>query len=452
MNRLQVRLESIQHIVSLKLDLDLSLPGLVCLVGRNGAGKTTLVRALRNLASADTFVRTATPYAFSPNSRITYLVDGSEVVFAYDEKIRSLNCKGAIPLELRNLIAAELPMPHGTRFNYFKSASEADLDIRRAIALGIHEHPEELVSFLTEIYGSTRYSSMVEVAVKGKGYYAIVKSDGTYIREDYLSSGEYFLINLYRTIKGAAQIIAIDEIDISLDAAAQANLAKWLRSFCARYERKILFTTHSLALMRKLETSELFYIEASHGHISISPTSYSYAKARLFGFAGWDKYILTEDEVLLGFIEAIIEKYCPQVFFRYKIIFIGGGAQVAGLMKHNEREQFLSAPEKVIAILDGDQRNEKFACYPGVHTIPIESVEKAIYADRLTDGDFPFSTGRENFTGAKDFHSYLQQKGIATQKQIFGYLIRKNEDALQTIGDVLHNFLASPADTRPSNL
>lgn len=445
MSRLQVRLESIQHVASLTLDLDLSTPGLVCLVGRNGAGKTTLVRALRNLASADTFVKTATPYAFSPNSRITYVVDGVEIVFAYDDKIRSLNCRGTIPPELRNLIAAELPMPHGTRFNYFKSASEADRDIRKAIALGSYAHPEELVSFLAAIYVSTRYSSMVEVNVKGKSYYAIVRADGTYIREDYLSSGEYFLINLYRTIKGSARLIVIDEIDISLDTAAQANLAAWLRTFCTQYERKILFTTHSLALMRKIRSDELFYIEDISGNISISPTSYSSAKARLFGFWGWDKYILTEDQVLLGFIQALIEKYCPRTFFRYKIIPVGGGAQVTTLMGYNEHEQFLSSPEKVIAILDGDQKNEKFFGHPGVHMVPIESVEKAIYAYSQSDGDFPFVTGRENFTSAKDFHNYLQQKKLATQKQIFEYLISKNEGELQAIGGVLHNFLAPPA-------
>ncbi len=441
MNRLQVTLESIQHVVSLTLDLNLSVPGLVCLVGRNGTGKTTLVRALRNLASADTFVRTATPYAFSPTSRISYIVDGTKIAFEYDEKIRSLNCKEVIPHALRNLIAAELPMPHGTRFNYFQSASEADMDIRKAIALGNHNHPEELVSFLTAMYGTARYSSMVEVTVRGKTYYAIVKNDGTYIREDYLSSGEYFLINLYRTIKGSSQLIVIDEIDISLDSAAQANLAGWLRAFCARYERKILFTTHSLAMMRQLQASELFYIDENDGHVSITPTSYSYAKARLFGFSGWDRYILTEDQVLLGFIQAVIEKFCPECFFRYKIIFIGGGTQVVSLMKHNEQEQFLSSPEKVIAILDGDQKNEKFKNYPGVHMIPIESVEKAIYADSQTNANFPFGTDRSDFTGPKDFHGYLQQKKIATQKQIFEYLISENDEALQNIGGVLRNFL-----------
>lgn len=444
MKHFQVSLESIQHVASLTLELDLSSHGLVCLVGRNGVGKTTLVRALRNLTNADTFVRTATPYAFSAESRITYVVDGTRVVFEYDKTIRSLNCKETIPLELRNLIAAELPMPHGARFNYFRSASEADLDIRRAIALGNHNRPDELIAFLTAIYDSTRYSSMVEVKVKGKSYYAIVKDDGTYIREDYLSSGEYFLINLYRTIKGTAQLITIDEIDISLDSAAQANLAEWLRNFCINYKRKILFTTHSLALMRQIKADELFYVDENEGHVSISPKSYSYAKARLFGFSGWDKYILTEDEVLLGFIKAIIEKYCPQTFFKYKIIFIGGGSQVTNLMKHNKHEQFLASPEKVIAILDGDQKNEKFSSFPRVHLTPIDSVEQAIYQERQTDSKFPFQADRDNFTSAKDFHNYLQQKRLATQKQIFEYLICRNEEKLRILGGVLYDFLAHP--------
>lgn len=441
MKRLRICLEFIQHVISLNLELDLSNPGLICLVGRNGTGKTTLVRALRNLSNADTFVKTATPYAFSPDSRITYIVDETKIVFEYDASIRSLNCREVIPFALRSLISAELPMPHGKRFNYFRSASEADLEIRKAIALRNHGQPDELIAFLASIYGSNVYSSMIEVTAKGKSYYAIVKEDGTYIREDYLSSGEYFLINLYRTIKGSAQLIVIDEIDLSLDAAAQANLTKWMRDFCAKYERNILFTTHSLALMRQVETSELFYVDESQGRISISPTSYSYAKSRLFGFVGWDRYILTEDEVLRGFIEAIIEKYCPRIFFRYKVIFIGGGTQVVGLMKHNELEEFLASPDKVIAVLDGDQKGEKFINHPGVYTIPIESVEKAIYAESQQDDCFPFSTDKVSFTGSKDFHNYLQQKRIATQKQIFEYLMTRNDAALQEIVCVLRNFL-----------
>lgn len=76
-----------------------------------------------------------------------------------------------------------------------------------------------------------------------------------------------------------------------------------------------------------------------------------------------------------------------------------------------------------------------------IHMIPIESVEKAILAESEADGSFPFSTDRDNFSGPKDFHNYLQQMGIATQKQIFEYLMTRNDAALQEIVGVLRNFL-----------
>ncbi len=114
-------------------------------------------------------------------------------------------------------------------------------------------------------------------------------------------------------------------------------------------------------------------------------------------------------------------------------------------MARNEQEQFLSAPEKVISILDGDQRAKKFAQLPSVYTIPIESVEKAIYEYSKTKNDFPFTTERTDFTGDKDFYNHILQKEIATQEQIFEYLIAENHEALQQIAMVLRDFLGASA-------
>ncbi|WP_295945666.1 AAA family ATPase [uncultured Xanthomonas sp.] len=444
MSRLQVTLESIQHVAYLHLDVELSKNGLMCMVGRNGAGKTTLVRALRNLSNSDTFIRTATPYAFSEKSRIVYDLDGEQVTFAYDSRVRSLDCRGKISKELRELVAAELPMPYGARFNYFKSASEADQDIRTAIALATYRVPDELIAFLNAVYETNRYSAMVEVRVRGKNYYALVREDGTYIREDYLSSGEHFLINLYRTIKGTSKLLVIDEIDLSLDAAAQANLPGWLRGFCAEYGCKILFTTHSLALMQQLELDELFYMEEEAGSVSIKPTSFSYAMLRLFNFVGYDRYIATEDKKLIALVHHLVKKYCPTTLLSYKVIYIGGASQVAALIESNELDQFLAAPEKVIAILDGDQHKEKYAQNASIHMIPLKSVEKALWAARQEDPDFPFVTPRDNFTSDKDFENYLKDKKIATQEQIFDYLIKRHEVGFQPIAQALNNLLPPP--------
>jgi ABC-type dipeptide/oligopeptide/nickel transport system ATPase subunit len=436
-----VTLDAIQHVAHLHLDVDISQSGLMCLVGRNGAGKTTLVRALRNLSNSDTFVRTATPYAFSEESKIVYDLDGEQVTFSYNNVVRSLDCREKIPKKLRELIAAELPMPYGARFNYFRSASEADQDIRTAIAFGTYDSPEELISFLNAVYETNRYSAMVEVRLKGKSYYALVRGDGTYIREDYLSSGEHFLINLFRTIKGTSRLLVIDEIDLSLDAAAQANLPNWLRGFCAQYGRKILFTTHSLALMRQLEVEELFYIEGEGGQVTIKPISYSYAMARLFGFEGYDRYILTEDKMLTAFVGHLVSNNCKKTLLRHKIIFIGGGSQIAELINKNGTEEFLAPKDKVIGILDADQRNEKFAGDPGIHTIPLDSVEKALLSASQEDADFPFRTHKSDYTCGKSLNNDIKDQKIATQEQIFDYLLERHKGEFKKIVETICAFL-----------
>ncbi|EKT4105622.1 ATP-binding protein [Stenotrophomonas maltophilia] len=444
MSRLQVTLDAIQHVAHLHLDVDLSKSGLMCLVGRNGAGKTTLVRALRNLSNSDTFIRTATPYAFSQKSRIVYVLDGEQATFTYNSALRSLDCRDKISKELRDLVDAELPMPYGARFNYFKSASDADQDIRKAIALTTYHSPEELIAFLNAVYETDRYLAMAEIRVRGKSYYALVMDDGTYIREDYLSSGEHFLINLYRTIKGSSKLLVIDEIDLSLDAAAQANLPGWLRGFCAKYDRKILFTTHSLALMRQLEVDELFYMERETTQVSIKPISYSYAMARLFGFEGYDRYILTEDKMLTAFIGHIVSKHCEKTLLRHKIIFIGGGSQIAELISKNRTEEFLAPRDKVIAILDADQKNEKFAGDPGIYTIPLDSVEKALLSASREDADFPFRTHKSDYTNGRSLNYDIRDQRIATQEDIFDYLLERHSDDFQDIVGTICAFLPQP--------
>jgi len=440
MNSFSVLIKSIQHIRSFRFDVDLADPKLICLVGRNGVGKTTLFRAIRNLSVADTFVKTANPQIFGDESRIEYAVGEYEVAFEYDPSLRSLNCRELIPANVRNAVVAELPIPHGARFHYFRSAGDADDDIRQAVVLRNYKRPSELIEFLATIYASNKYESLVEISVKRKVYYCIILPDGRYIREDYLSSGEYFLINLYRTIKGKARLIAVDEIDLSLDAAAQAKIVAWLRTFCREYGCTILFTTHSLATMRTLEDSELRFLEQEDGEVTHYPVSYNYVKARLFGFVGWDKYILTEDAALVNFINYVVQRYCPGAFFQVRVVPIGGATHVSYLVRRNEREQFLSAAANVMAILDGDQRNEQHAQHASIYFIPMESVEKAVLA-HYDDGDFPYRLPMGRPNDGKILFKQIQEQQIASREEIFGYLCLKYEIQIRAFVQVLEAFL-----------
>lgn len=387
--KVQIKLTDIQHVKEIQFSFNLENNGLICIAGKNGVGKTTLVKAIRNIINADTFTKTSSDGIFSSTSSIIYEFDGRKIVFKYDDAIKNLNCKEQIPDDLRSKIAVELPIPHGERFNFFQRISNADLDIRKSIILDQYIIPHELIEFLHGIYANTKFEKLVEISIKASKYYCVLLPSGKYLREDYLSSGEYFLISLYRRINQGCRLIVIDEIDISLDAAAQVRLVKKLREFSEKFHVGFVFTTHSLAMMRTLQPHELFYMDqdSSTGIVTITNVSYNYIKSILFGFSGWDKYILTEDDVLKDFLEHIIQRFSSDIFYRYKIIFIGGGENTADLMKRNSVEGFLADPDNVITVLDGDQRIYRHSKRPNVFCIPIDSVEKGLLADCLS-GDF----------------------------------------------------------------
>lgn len=437
-----VVVKQVQHVENLSISIDLSKNQLIGVVGRNGIGKTTMIKALMNLHSADTFKKTSSDAIFRPDSNIEYNIDGQRFTFSYDRGISSLNSKQVVPETVRALIDVELPLPFGQRFNFYQSISSADDDIRQAIVLEDYERPEELILFLNEIYSGDKFNNLVEIKIKGVPHYCIALEESRYIREDYLSSGEYFIINLYRKIQSRCKLIVIDEIDLSLDAAAQVNLIEKLRDFCKKYQVNILFTTHSLAMMQTLLDGELYQMRDGDSGIEVLPESYAFIKSTLFGFKGWDRYILTEDIVLSRFLSFIIKKYCGDIFYEYKIIHVGAATSVVDLMLRNAKEGYLSSAENVMTVLDGDQRNEKYAQRDKVIFIPIESVEKEL-AVHYRSGNIP-SLGPNSPADPKKIYEKLKKRKLMTDTKIFEYLCSANEPKIIELAKLLEAFL-SPA-------
>lgn len=430
----------------MQLDLDLNEHKLTCLAGKNGIGKTTLIKAVQNLRFADTFAQTSPSSIFRDNSSICYNADYVEYRFDYDSNLRSLNPRLLIPEDIKANIDVELPMPHGQRFNFFESIIKADGEIRRSIVLGQHQRPEELIDLLNYIYATTKFNDLVQITVGKSDYYCILLDNSKYIREDYLSSGEFFLISLYRKIKNKKKLIAIDEIDISLDAAAQTKLASRLREFCIKYNVNILFTTHSLPLMKTLRHGELFFMDELDGNIAPRLASYNLIKSILYGFRDWDRYILTEDEMLKDFLEFLIDDFRQEVFYRYKIIYIGPAPSVVNLLKRNVLEEFFSERSNVIAILDGDQKIFGWAKKAeDTYFIPIDSVEKSIHSHY---GSGPNElTERVNIVGEKkpkDLYGAIIEQGLMTQNELFSFIKAVHEaDFVDLIG-TLKKFLLKP--------
>jgi len=441
-----IQIEHVQHIVSACIAIPFDGNQLFCIVGRNGVGKTSIVKALRNLRVSDTYKITSDESIFSKRSRIAYKYGQEEFEFTYDPKIHGLNSKSVIPSSIRDEIEVELPMPYGERFNYFQTISRNDAEIRQNVVLENYEKPDELIEFLSDIYGSRRFENLREIRVKGRTYYCLIKDDSRYIREDYFSSGEYFVISLYRKIRNKRKLIIIDEIDISLDAAAQVHLVRNLRNFCLKYKVNIVFTTHSLAMMRMLEPEELLYIENPDGNVEHRNASYNYVRGRLFGFSGWDRYILTEDLVLKHFLEHIIAKYIPDTFYTFKVIHVGAAANTVDLMRRNATEHYFSETDKVLSILDGDQKNESYAKnVDEVLFIPFASVEKEVFVEyaagklkklpNLWVGDISKPNGKGLFS------ALTKKAKLYSKIQLYDHLCSKYKSEIEALVKDIDKFL-----------
>lgn len=446
----RVSLRNVQHIASLEFSLDLARHGLLAIVGKNGVGKTTLARAIRNLSQADTFTTTAGVDIFGQESEIIYEIDGTSRAFIFDSKIGSLNCRQALPPTWRTDIAVELSIPAGDRFNFFKSLSESDLEIRRALTLDNFTTPVELIRLLSAIYPDSDFDNLVEIKVRKNSYYCLRQPNGRYIREDYLSSGEYFLINLYKRIRLRKRLIFVDEIDISLDASAQVRLLDELRRLCDAYQSNVVFTTHSLAMIRMLRPDELRYLSQTRGVAVIEPASFGYVNSVLYGFRGWDRYILTEDDVLKEFLDYVIARYCPDAFHTFLVICVGGSGNVANMLDQNAREQFLASPEHVIAVLDGDQRGFRIAQHERTYCIPLESVEKALLPE-YENANFPHRLADDSVVMGLDLRDRpkrlfkeLQRQRVVSRARIYEFLCNQHDLAVREFSRTLVELLSSP--------
>ena len=452
MNKFSLCIENLQHIKKLNFEIDISNSGIMAIVGRNGVGKTMLFKAIQNFATSNTFKNTSNNYIYQDDSKITYHINEAEEVyqFLYNSNVETLDYEGEVNSESIDKITVELPIPFGERFKQFQKLGNQDKSIRAAIVSGNTNKPEELISLLNYIYDSDKFDNLVEINIKSEKFYAITLKESLYIREDYLSSGEYFIVNIYKYIKQGKKLIAIDEIDISLDSMAQVRFIEKLRELSIAYELKLFFSTHSLALIKTLEKDELFYMELNDGICTYEKKSYNYIKSLLYGFHDYDKYILTEDIMLNSFIEYLLNN--ENIFSKYILLEIGGDVQVISLLDRNHIKEIFDKKQNVISVLDGDKSHmSAYNKREDILFLPFDSIEKDFF-EYFKNGEFGEFSDEQlrsyNFQGSledrkagkKIYEMFIKNK-LKSEKEIFDFLCSKNECKVEEFKETLVNFL-----------
>ena len=447
----KITLQNIKNISRLSVEFNFTDSGFVAITGKNGVGKTSLVKALHMISEPKIFQKSAGLNAIKPNSKITLELEGFEPFsFSYNSQRGALDTKDVLPA--LGDVVAELPIPYGDRFKQFTLIASHDADIRDNIAASQYQDADELVCFLSKVYSSNKFKGLKETTVKKHIFYFLLEDEDYYIREDYLSSGEFFLIQLFRLITSGAKLVFIDELDVALDAAAQVKLYGAIKPLLKKYGTRLIVISHSLAFMSTVDDGELYYLESSSGTVTLEQRSFGYIKSDLYGFEGYDKYILTEDSMLEGFIEYLIIRFQIQVYFRYKIIGVGGVNQLQMITEKNDIDKIFSESNNVLCIVDGDVHPKLSKEYKGPTQIlcsPVEDIEKYIYQNRaklLPETEPPKNQkklGISKRAARKYWKNLTSDKGLGKDKnELYKLIVDNKYESAKKLAERIKFFLS----------
>ena len=437
MNHFKITLDNIQHIQHLEYDIDLSKNTLHCIVGKNGVGKTTLIKAIENFKDATALDKLSRLNIVNTSSSLKFVIDDKHITFTptEDDGRYVLDTTEDIAKELKEDIFTELPLPKGKRFDLFQKLGGSVGDtIKAQFSLSVYDdEPTELIELFRSVYGDDRFSTLKQIDVGGEKYYIKPLNEENYLREDDFSSGEYMIVQIYKLMQKKCKLIVIDELDISLDSSAQVKLLGVLRKLARSYESNLVFTTHSLAIMKSMPDS-LYYMETTHTTTTIERKSYNYIKSLLFQFEGYDKIILTEDKMLVGYVNYLLRDE-QKLFCKYKIIHIAGHSQTVDLMERNAQMNFLGT-EGVISLLDGDQRGTViYQERDDIIFIPFESVEKDLYQSYIDGGLDAIIDGRDIDINSINLANKLKKKASALYHSIIDRRYMSDEDIFNFVND-----------------
>lgn len=429
MIRDKVSLHSVNNVQRLDIEFEYPDSGIIVVTGRNGVGKTTIIKSFGLSAEPNVFSKTSGEGVLSEESQAAFELSGiNPFSFHYNPGLRAFDSKDSIPNGRE--VVAELPIPYGVRFQQFSKVAKYDEELKISIASNDYESATNLIRFLSGVYSSDKFDSLLATRIGKNEFYFILKDDDYYIREDHFSSGEFFLIQLYRLISSGAKLILVDELDVALDAVAQANLYSAIKPILQANDSRLIVVSHSLAFLSTVDDGGLYYLERIGGEISLEARSFGYVKSDLFGFRGYDRYILTEDSVLEGFIEFLIRHFSIDCHYRHITIGVAGKNQLKMIVDKNDAIEIFTNSDNVLCIVDGDVFPDLVDEYEGptkILSTPVDDLESYIYLNRqvlLNDIELPLhKESRKVKQASKQYWKWLTNDKDFSAEQLYRLIV-----------------------------
>ncbi|MBP3609959.1 MAG: AAA family ATPase [Lachnospiraceae bacterium] len=397
------------HNVKNITDFEFSIPtekGLYALTGENGSGKSTVI----SCAATSFYVPSLYAYFGEPK-------EGSAIDFYLEEKhriIRAENKKWHKPKGYLDITGYyEGSIVFGTRFkdvDYSMLDKLANIERSQLVDasdfvkknLGIILHDDEL--FYEKLY-ALKKETCREMGLQRNQYY--YDNQGTLISQLNMSTGENLLLTILKSLEirlgkrnrgGLPSFIFLDEIELALHSSALRRLVFFLRKIADEHNFVVLFSTHSIELIRSIRPENIFYLQR---HIDnsievINPCYPIYATRNLESSNyGHDYIIMVEDDLAKKIVEKILYQKNLLSNKRVLVIAVGGWTQVLRFAYDTIRSNLTMSTTKIMIILDRDikesvpgfMKNEKIGFSTPPNYLPIKSLEKYLLEKLVNNVD-----------------------------------------------------------------
>ena len=393
---IKVKIHNIKNID----DFDFTIPtekGLYALTGENGSGKSTIL----SCAAAAFYVPSFEDYFGVPRK-------GAYINFDFDGKKRSVleqNGKWKAPWRTEPLGITgfyEGSIVFGNRFkdiDYSLLGKMASIDkcnltpasdfVKHSLGSILHDNENYYANLY--VLKSEQIRSM---KLRRSHYY--YENKGSLISQLNMSTGENLLLTILSSIEmrinkevygGAPAFMLLDEIELALHSSALRRLVFFLKTIAEKYNTVVLFSTHSIELIRSIKPENIFYIQC---HVNgcmetINPCFPVYATRNLESSNyGHDYLILVEDDLAKRIVDRILIEKRLLSNKRVLVIAIGGWTQVLRFAYDTVRSNLALSTSKILIILDRDIKDEvpTFMKNEGIgfsvipNYLPIKSLEK----------------------------------------------------------------------------
>lgn len=257
-----------------------------------------------------------------------------------------------------------------------------------------------------------------ENKLKGEPYF--LKIGEKYISQIRMSTGENLLISILNSIHIVCRrrqqkrnfspcIVFLDEIELALHASALRRLVNFLEIVSEEYNLAIFFSTHSLELIRSIDSKKIYYL---HRHVDyrleiINPCYPAFATRNLYSDDGYgnDAVILVEDELAKELVNKLLIEKSLLNNMRVKVLPTGGWANVIMLAHDVINTRLLLKGTKILLVLDKDIENDVMQFFKShrkykyleIDFLPISSLEKYLKEKLIDNIDQKFYSRLENY-------------------------------------------------------